>query len=113
MSTNVSSYGIMAPILSETPEWEELQDMLGEDGSRLQINYDQTLAYIDLGGKGEDEIQFSGGVSAEELAVAAIPYNIRIAMDRACSFNCTWYNGGDSPLDLITLEQFYRRTEGL
>jgi len=103
----------MAPILSFTGDREEICELIWEDRSALRVNYEGTLAYIDNGGRSTDVLHFTSGVSPEELGLAGIPYNIMIAIDRARSFHCTWYNGSDSPMDTLTLEEFYRRTEGL
>lgn len=112
MSRDVYSRGLMAPIINPALDPEALeiiQELIFEENGRLQINYEGTLAYIS-----EDEEDAYGltlgspsdEFSPEELGVAGIAFGIQVALDQCLPFSCGWYNGGDSPLDMLTLEEF-------
>jgi hypothetical protein len=102
----------MAPIISPSLDQEALDiigELIYEENGRLQINYEGTLAYI------SDDAPDTYGLtlgsssslfSPDELGVAGLAFGIQIALDQCLPFSCLWYNGGDSPLDMLTLKEF-------
>lgn len=115
MSSDVMSRGLMAPILNpiaDAGEREELSEALYDDGARLQISYDGTLAWIGTDESDGYGLHFGGegDNSPEELGAAGIAYGLEIAIDQARPFSCLWYNGSDSEMDMLSAAEFLKRT---
>lgn len=115
MSCDVMSRGLMAPLLTPVSreDYDDLMEQLWDDGSPLRINYEGTLAWIEV--TSEDGYGLSFGVdnecSPEELGLAGLVYDLRIALDQARPFSCLWYNGSDSDMSMLSVEDFLKRTE--
>lgn len=114
MSSDVMSRGLMAPILTpiDDDEREALMEKLWEDNSSLNISYDGTLAWIEI--SETDAYGISFGVenecSPEELGLAALVYDLHVALDQARPFSCLWYNGTDSDMSMLSAAEFLERT---
>lgn len=120
MSSTVRSYGVMGVIVSHKVEdFEELYEKLYDDKSNLGINGDQTLAYLDANANKEysERENFYGlqfgldpQVSAQALVDEAAKYGIVVDPKSCRMYQCIWYNGGDSDMDLLTLKEFGTQT---
>ena len=114
MSTNVNSYGVMAvlnPPLSKDL-WEELTEKFYKDGVDVQLNYDCTLIYT----IGDTSEYFCGMVfhdldGLEDFKKNLNKYHLTIDNDTCTSYNCVWYNGADSHMSTLTLDEFNNRKE--
>ncbi len=111
MSTNVLSYGYMAPLVTpikDRAEREELSERLYEE-SRIRLNYEGTLVYIDVG----DREEFFGGLFFtnpdhltlfhQELAEVKLEITHEVK-----PYFAVWYNGTDSYMDDMKLEDFLK-----
>ncbi len=112
MSSNVMSYGIMAPLNRKLTkeEREEWQEILWEQDSSVHLSYYNDMAYTEEHG---DEY----GISFGEMCPVTIEdfndlkqFGIWIEEDKARSYRCLWYNGADSDMNMMTREKFLKRT---
>lgn len=113
MSENVMSTGIMVPLNRKLSKEElsEYSEELYDRGSIVRFNYEGTLAYTDEGG--EEYGLFFGkmttlkGQEFDDLN----EFGLSVDMSKAKPYRCYWYNGVDSDMDMITLEEFINETE--
>jgi hypothetical protein len=112
MSENVMSTGLMVPLnrkitQEESEEWTE---ELWDQGSDVRINYEGTLAYTDIRG---DEYGIRFGI-ASDFSLDAFQdlaqFGLTVEEDKARPYSCYWYNGADSDMDMMTLEEFLTMT---
>lgn len=118
MSENVGSSGVMVPLSRKLTreECEMLTEEMwkGPYAGDVNINYEGTLAYTD---HRSDGYGISFGVSARMNDL----YLIQQELDRhdlsvtllpafAKPYTCYWYNGVDSDMDTMTLENFLKMT---
>lgn len=110
MSETVASSGLMVPLLSKQPknvvyEWN---DLLYDQGSTVRINYEGTLAYTDIGG----EVYGITFGFRDQLGDFddLLQFNIGVDLNKVRPYNCVWYNGADSYMDDMTLEEFLKMT---
>lgn len=116
MSENVGSSGIMVPLSTKMSEEqrEEITDAIWNSGNSLvQINYEGTLAYID---NRSDGYGITFGLTANENDLGYIRavmerYGFGIVEEQARPYSCYWYNGTDSDMDTLTLEEFLVLTQ--
>lgn len=109
MSTNVISFGYIAPLLTAIEgdaEQQEFRERLYEETS-LQANYDCTLVYMDFG---ENEEYFGGFTLLNEDHLTRFheelnKQGIEITHEVKPFFS-VWYNGTDSYCDTLKLEAF-------
>lgn len=116
MSENVMSTGVMVPISrkltrAERQEWGEL---LWEQGSNVRFNYEGTLVYTQERGD-EYGIHFGdaqnfGPFWTQDFQILE-QFGLSIQPTKARSYLCYWYNGVDSDMDMMTLENFLKRTK--
>lgn len=114
MSSNVVSSGVMVPLNRKITEEEreEWVEDLYDQGSSVRINYEGTLAYTDEGGE-EYGIAFGslptyeGDSEFEDLK----QYGLWVQGDKARTYRCCWYNGTDSDMSVLTLEEFLKQTK--
>lgn len=113
MSETVASSGLMVPLLSKQPknvvyEWN---DLLYDQGSLVKINYEGTLAYTDDGG---EVYGITFGSRDHQIKLDEfddlLQFNIGVDLNKVRPYNCVWYNGADSYMDDITLEEFLKMT---
>ena len=112
MSSNVASAGLMAPLSRKLTkeEREEWTELLYEQGSSIQINYDGTLAYTDEGGS-EYGISFgSTNTYSNQPFEDLLQFDITVDLNKARPYTCYWYNGADSDMDMLTLDEFLKET---
>jgi len=115
MSENVGSNGIMIPLTKKLSddECEDVMENLWErGGSIVSINYEGTLAYTD---NQSDGYGISFGVLYDDDDIDIIinmldSYGIGFDITKARPYSCYWYNGADSDMDMLTLEEFYLKT---
>lgn len=112
MSSDVMSVGLMAPVMNPPKDVDELTEQMWQDNSPLELSYDGTLAWISTRGDSGYGLNFGveTEVGPEELGLAGLIYGLNIAVDQARPFMCLWYNGSDSDMHLLTVEQFLIRT---
>lgn len=112
MSNNVASRGTMVPLNrtlldEEREEWSEL---LYDKGSSVRFNYDGTIAYTE---EQDDGYGITFGMLAVKPAESfkdLEQFNLTVDMSKARSYSCYWYNGSDSDMDMMTLEEFLEQT---
>lgn len=112
MSENVASAGLMAPLSRKLTEeeHEEWTELLYEQGSIVHINYEGTLAYTDEGGS---EYGISFGVSntySNEAFNDLLQFDVTVDLNKARPYTCQWYNGADSYMDMMELDEFLQET---
>jgi len=115
MSEDVGSDGIMVPLTKKLSddELEDIMEDLWENGNSIvNINYEGTLAYTD---NRSDGYGISFGVSYNDddfdiIVETLDSYDIGVDITKARSYSCYWYNGADSDMDMLTLEEFYSLT---
>jgi hypothetical protein len=111
MSDNVGSRGIMVPLTKKmsNEEREEITEALWDSGNSLvQINYEGTIAYTD---HRSDGYGINFGVTADTDDLGYIRtimdhYGFGIVEELSRSYFCYWYNGVDSDMDMLELEEF-------
>jgi hypothetical protein len=118
MSENVMSSGHMVPLSRKITreEREEWGEVLWDQDSPVRFNYEGTLAYTDLRVEDEYGIHFEG----DTTTLSATPlgssfdvlkqFGLSIVIDQARYYRCLWYNGADSDMDMMKLEEFLERT---
>ena len=112
MSSDVMSTGIMVPLNRKLTEEErdEWSEELYDQGDNVNFNYEGTLAYTDEGG---EAYGISFGVK-NDFDVNAFDclekYGLGVQMKKARPYRCMWYNGADSDMDMMELEDFLLRT---
>jgi hypothetical protein len=114
MSENVGSSGIMVPLSRQMTEEEreEIQEAFRDNGTDVHINYDGTLAYTDNRSDGYG-ITFGVTIDTDDLITirqALNPYGFGIVEYQSRPYSCYWYNGTDSDMDMMTLEEFLEQT---
>lgn len=123
MSTTVQSRGFIAilaqPIDKEQIE-ETLEKLYDEGNGYLQITYDGRLVYSDeFRRKSYDEREFNGDLfvigkldSADKVAFIAETSGAGLTVDvnSVQPYTAIWYNGVDSPMSLLNLEDFQHQT---
>ncbi len=113
MSHQVLSFGFMAPLvtpITDAEEREALRDKLYYGGLGISINYEGTLVYSDHGGD-----EFWGGITfasiEAETQFEEACRSAGIDVTHETRFYCSsWYNGEDSDMDDITLDEFLNKT---
>lgn len=113
MSDNVLSYGVMAKLIKpvgkyKTKEWQDMDNKLDEELSGLQLNYEGTIIYNDLGGYTESTYGINFIQSEQLQAFFEELQKAGIVADFESSkiYSCFWYNGADSYMSDITLKEF-------
>lgn len=115
MSENVGSSDMMVPLTTKMSEEEreEISEALWDSGNNLvQINYEGTIAYTN---HKSDGYGITFGVTADANDLGYIRtimdhYGFGIVEEQARPYSCYWYNGSDSDMDMLTLEEFLGRT---
>ena len=114
MSSNVMSAGVMVP-LSRNLDYDErfeITEELYEQGSNVSINYEGTLAYTDVGA---DEYGITFGAmpryEGETAFQDLVQFGLFVDGSKARPYKCLWYNGSDSDMDMMTLQDFLVETK--
>lgn len=120
MSTTVISQGYIA-VLTHPPgkdTFEEISEKLYAAKSPLEINYEGTLLISDsYRNKKYREREFNGDLfivgnlknsEAEiaQLIQEAALHGVHIDPTTIQPYTCVWYNGSDSPVTMLTKEDF-------
>lgn len=121
MSSTVRQHGFVAVLARPIPEdqREELTEKLYNAKSKLDINYEGTLVYFDANRHESWEVRedvyglfFGHDVShREQMEAELLAHNLMIDGHTMRPYNCIYYNGSDSPLDLLSKEDFFRKTQ--
>lgn len=120
MSGDVNSKGFMAilknPIL-DSDERGDLFEKLYDDSTNLYVNYEGTMIYniteqSDYGWyclsiEGEKIISDKNG-KKEFINMCKIN-NLEIDEKTIRSYSCTWYNGSDSDMGMLKVEEYKKR----
>ena len=118
MSENVMSSGHMVPLSRKITreEREEWQELLWDQGSAVNFNYEGTLAYTDFRTEDEYGLHFEGETSTlsgtplgSSFAVLK-QFGLSIMNEQGRFYRCLWYNGADSDMDMMTKEKFLSLT---
>jgi 5,10-methenyltetrahydromethanopterin hydrogenase len=116
MSENVGSSGIMVPLTKKMSdeEREEIIEAIWDSGNSLvQINYEGTIAYTNHRSDGYG-IEFGFAENTNDLGYIRTimeHYGFSIVEEQARPYSCYWYNGADSDMDMLELEEFLIRTK--
>ncbi len=122
MSEDIRSYGYMAALAQSISEdqLEDLQEKWCEDKVQFRINYEGTLVYQDMSiGKSLSEREHIYGLtlgkdtilgSTEDFIAQTVALGLAVIADTVQPYNCIWYNGSDSDMSLLSLEEFQTRT---
>lgn len=121
MSSTVRQHGFVAVLSRPIPgeAREDLAEKLWNDKSKLGISYDGMLVYFDANKQEDWRVRedvyglfFGHDVSLrEQMEAELLKQNLMIDGHTMRPYNCIYYNGGDSPLDLLTKEEFFRKTQ--
>lgn len=112
MSCYVVNTGFMAEI--ENPisrnEWSKYNDKFYEDDIGINLNYEGTIVYStdteeNLGDYGL-KIANTNINSIKKFVENAKKYGLIIKEDTIRTYSCIWYNGADSDMSLLTLEEY-------
>lgn len=111
MSDNVMSVGIMVP-LTKKVDHEDVNDALYNIDSVVHINYEGTLAYTDYRGEDPYGIKFYTPMMGDLSDFVVLKrFSTDIVAEKAKGYSCYWYNGVDSDMSIITLEEFLANTQ--
>ena len=113
MSTDVTSKGFMAPLMTPITDSEVREDF-NEDqydkDSNIRINYEGTIIYseesADTYGITFSDAKQTGDSSSFIKACADAGHPIKESHIKG--YVCTWYNGSDSDMNMMTLEEFMK-----
>lgn len=112
MSENVMSTGFMAQLEKpignhKTEEWDEISERLYNNESSLSINYEGTLIYSDYGGEEYGITFYDGSISSpDEFINECAKEGFDVITDTIKSYSCLWYNGVDSDMSMMKLENY-------
>jgi len=117
MSSNKTNSGFFAQLknpIIDSERREELNEDWYDREVNLSINYEGTLVYsaddagdeygLTFTDKGDDQVMSGRGKFLEDLKKEGI----EILPERVRGYVCTWYNGSDSDMDMMTLETFLK-----
>lgn len=108
MSENVMSVGWVVPLQKRltNKEREKFEDILYDQGSNIYFNIEGTLAYSDVR-ESEYGLFFDGQVSVEPHSFASLAqFGILVKNEMSRSYRCLWYNGVDSDMSMLNLDDF-------
>jgi hypothetical protein len=104
----------MAPLRNPVPRElrEELSEKMYDDDSGLELSYDGSLVWLGIDLDEDYGISFchTSDFTLDELIFAAADYNLIVLSEQARSFSCLWYNGADSNMSTMTVEEFLQKT---
>jgi hypothetical protein len=116
MSSTVRQYGFIAALLKPltSDEREEVNENLWSEKSNLSVTYDGALLYLDYNANKSMRIRedFYGltlgnqNFDETEFVEEAIRRGLDVDGNTITTYNCIYYNGGDSPLDMLTKDDF-------
>jgi len=113
MSSNVMSTGMMVPLNRKLTEEErdDWSEVLWDQNSNVNFNYEGTMAYTDEGGS-EYGVYFGEMTSLDMSNFDDLKqFGLSIVEDQARPYREYWYNGADSDHNMMTLEDFLKRTK--
>lgn len=117
MSSTVKSYGFVAVLDTPIPEdeQEDLSELLYESKSKLRINYEGTLIYMDFNLHEPYDVRENiytmtiGETTKEGRALftkAIYTADLTIAVGTIQPYEEIWYNGSDSVISCLTKEEY-------
>ena len=115
MSDTVMSTGFFA-VLKTTLNQEdrdEKSELMYDENSDLQINYDGTLVYSDTRSDNYYGLVINtgrkpSGDGQAEFIIECERMNLDIDESTIRSYACTWYNGCDSDMAMLSLEKYMK-----
>lgn len=121
MSSTVRQHGFIAALarpIQSTEAREELSEKLYDAHSKLGVNYEGTLVFFDANRQEDPEVRediyglfFGHDVSLRaQMEAELLKHNLLIEGRTMRPYNCIYYNGGDSPLSMLTKAQFFQKT---
>ena len=109
MSENVLSHGFMAVLKTPAEDFDEFSDMLDEAKSILHVNYEGTIVYSDDGGdEFEAGLMFGSTKGASEFLSELKSLKIEIDETKILPYSCVWYNGSDSYMADLELDDYLK-----
>ena len=113
MSEDVMSSGLFAilskPITNESDR-EELSEHLYDTRSGLHINYEGTLVYSDARGSPYGISFGMASHPSSDFVCDCATQGLDIDDSSIRPYSCLWYNGVDSDMDMMTLEEYKKMT---
>lgn len=118
MSTTVISQGFIGVLLRPIPheEREDLAKTLRDGDSILNVNDEGALLFSDVNqNKSSSQREFQGDLfivgqhsenGREDFIEAALTAGLDIDPETVQPYTCVWYNGSDSPVDMLTKDDF-------
>lgn len=112
MSDNVLSKGFMVPLLTPILDRGEREDLVERlyDTTVLMVNYEGTLIYSNQVQHDLYGILFQAPLGVEAFLNDVEEAGLKVDSVKARSYTCFWYNGTDSDMDEMTLDQFLKET---
>lgn len=113
MSDNIVSAGVMCPLDRKLmqEEYADIVDDLYDKG--VFLNYEGTLVYTDVGGA-EYGIYFGDEFTddwlSQEQHEALKSFGLSVLSEHARPYRCLWYDGADSDMDEMTIDNFLEST---
>lgn len=109
MSENVFSKGYMAPLVNSmtSTEVELFNEMAYKEGVDLQVNYEGTLIYSN-DQTDDPGIAFSSAGMYKDFHNTVNATKCQITHE-ASFYSCCWYNGSDSHMATLTLNEFLEK----
>jgi hypothetical protein len=113
MSDNVMSSGFMAVL--QTPfseeDREEKDEWLYEQQSNLHINYEGTMVFSDNRSDGYGLTIHTDSAKAIDTGFVQDCDKLGLEIDSSTirGYSCYWYNGSDSDMGMLTLEQYRKK----
>lgn len=102
--TNTGQFAILKNPISENRS-SELNDLFYENGSTLRINYDGTLVYT-VKDDNIEGIKFYVPSSSNITDLISDIPELSILDQSVTDYICTWYNGCDSDMSTLTLNEY-------
>lgn len=126
MSTIVQSQGFIAILVNPVPQDQRSdvhEKLYDETDGFIQISEDGMLVFSDdFAKKKYSEREFNGDLfivgkldASSDMAgfvEAALKAGLPVNPASIEPYTCVWYNGSDSPMSLLTLEEFQNKQEG-
>lgn len=106
MSENVTSIGQMA-VLKKALVGDEIGDMFEAlDKFGVSVNCEGTLVYTEETKDCDAGVIFPSDKNQQKLYDACAACGLLYDPETVIPYVCTWYNGGDSDMSLLTKEEF-------
>jgi hypothetical protein len=113
MSENVLSYGFMSVLAtpvgnSSTDEWQKFQESLEETG--LSLNYEGTILFSQKNAPRSAGIILTNHDLYQKFQQECQKAGVAVLETSTQFYVCRWYNGSDSDMSDLLLEEFCDET---